>query len=82
MQLLENQEAHRTHLCHQTSLSQIVPNLFQWRPGPTQNSLIDAVFVLMATRKPISINQTSVIVKTEGNKKTASVAERRELDIT
>ncbi|MFJ6991993.1 MAG: hypothetical protein ACIRZ6_07180, partial [Limosilactobacillus mucosae] len=38
--------------------------------------------ISMATRKTISINQTSAIAKTEGNKKTASVAERRELDIT
>jgi hypothetical protein len=34
----------------------------------------------MATRKTISINQTSAIAKTEGNKKTASVAERRECE--
>ena len=36
--------------------------------GPTRNSQIDAVFVLMAARTPISNNQTSAIVKTEGKK--------------
>lgn len=37
--------------------------------------------ILPAPRSAL-INQTSATVKTKGNKKTASVAERRELDIT
>ncbi|MEO5286684.1 hypothetical protein [Limosilactobacillus allomucosae] len=35
----------------------------------------------LSAPRSASINQTSAIVKTKGNKKTASVAERRELDI-